>query len=148
MLIGIGGNDSLNGNAGDDALYGGTGNDTLTGEAGNDMLSGSAGNDTLTGGAGADYLIGDGGIDTASYATSTGGGHRPPRSRRALNSGDAAGDVFVDIENLTGGSGNDLLVGDFNNNTLDGGAGNDTLRRPVPGPTRSSAAPEPIPPAT
>ena len=32
------------------------------------------------------------------------------------------------IENATGGSGNDALIGNFKNNVLDGGAGNDILR--------------------
>ena len=104
LLIGNGGNDSINGNAGDDAIYGGAGNDTLTGEAGDDMLSGGADNDILIGGAGADYLNGDGGTDTASYATSTTAVTASLRPR-AINTGDAAGDIYVGIENLTGGTG-------------------------------------------
>jgi len=38
-----------------------------------------------------------------------------------------AGNKFTNIENLTGGSGNDTLVGDSQANVLIGGAGNDTL---------------------
>jgi Ca2+-binding RTX toxin-like protein len=125
-LIGNGGSDTLNGNAGDDTLYGGAASDTLLGEGGNDTLVGNGGNDVLTGGAGADALIGGDGIDTASYATST-TAVIADLVRTAGNTGDAAGDFYVGIENLTGGSGNDTLTGDFNANVLDGGAGNDLL---------------------
>src|SRR6185503_10846606 len=44
-----------------------------------------------------------------------------------FNTGDAAGDVYDGIENLTGGAGNDTLVGDGNANRLNGGLGNDLL---------------------
>ena len=90
------------------------------------MLSGGEGNDILIGGAGADFLNGDGGIDTASYATSA-TAVSVSLVPHAQNTGDAAGDVFVGIENLTGGSGADTLTGDENANVLDGGAGNDLL---------------------
>jgi Ca2+-binding RTX toxin-like protein len=125
-IYGNGGTDSINGNAGNDAVYGGDGNDTLTGEAGNDMLSGFAGNDVFSGGAGADYLSGGDGTDTASYSTSTTAVVASLIPHTA-GSGDAAGDIYVGIENLTGGSANDTLTGDENANVLDGGAGNDTL---------------------
>jgi Ca2+-binding RTX toxin-like protein len=36
-------------------------------------------------------------------------------------------DTIFNIENLTGGSGNDTLIGDINSNILIGGAGNDSL---------------------
>jgi Ca2+-binding RTX toxin-like protein len=41
--------------------------------------------------------------------------------------GDAAGDTFSSIENLTGSAFADVLTGEGNANTLDGGAGADTL---------------------
>ena len=43
------------------------------------------------------------------------------------NAGDAAGDIYISIENLTGSNLNDILRGDGNNNILTGGAGNDVL---------------------
>ena len=42
-------------------------------------------------------------------------------------SGAAGTDSISNIENITGGGGNDTLVGDGNANTIVGGAGNDTL---------------------
>ena len=45
----------------------------------------------------------------------------------ASNTGDAAGDTYANIENLTGSGFNDTLTGDSGANTLDGGAGSDVL---------------------
>jgi serralysin len=81
----------------------------------------------LVGGKGADLLFGDAGLDTASYAgaaegvvanLTTGGGA----------AGDALGDVYNLIENLTGSSFDDTLTGNDSSNVLRGGAGDDTLR--------------------
>ena len=90
------------------------------------MLDGGLGDDTLIGDGGADTLIGGGGVDTASYETSTAAvtaNLLTPTS----NLGDAAGDTYTGIANLTGGSAGDTLVGDGNANVLTGGAGADTL---------------------
>jgi Ca2+-binding RTX toxin-like protein len=117
---------TLTGNALANAITGGGGNDTLNGGAGNDVLDGGAGNDILIGGAGADMLIGGAGTDTASYSTST-AAVTANLTSVAGNTGDAAGDTYSGIENLTGGSGDDTLTGDASANVIDGGAGNDIL---------------------
>ncbi|WP_353329219.1 calcium-binding protein, partial [Phaeobacter sp. NW0010-22] len=95
------------------------------GRGGNDILSGSAGNDTLIGGAGADLLAGGAGIDLASYVTSVGG--ITVRLDGTGSTGDALGDTFESIENLTGSDHDDILVGSSFANALEGGSGNDTL---------------------
>ena len=45
----------------------------------------------------------------------------------SINTGDAAGDKYVSIENIAGSNFNDTLIGDAGANILNGNAGNDTL---------------------
>jgi Ca2+-binding RTX toxin-like protein len=45
----------------------------------------------------------------------------------AAHGGDAEGDTFINIENLTGSAFSDVLKGDGGNNVLNGGAGVDTV---------------------
>jgi len=96
------------------------------GGAGNDELTGGGLDDTLEGGAGADVISGGGGNDTASYAGSN-NGVSVNLGTDTASGGDAEGDSLSSIENLTGSSHDDTLVGDGGANVLSGGAGNDTL---------------------
>jgi Ca2+-binding RTX toxin-like protein len=125
-LAGSGFNDTLTGNNGVNSIVGGNGNDTLFGLAGNDSLFGNDGNDTLVGGVGADVLSGGNGLDRASYHTAT-AGVVASLTTPASNTGDAAGDTYSSIENLTGSAFNDTLTGNGSGNSLIGGNGNDTL---------------------
>ncbi|MEQ1952038.1 hypothetical protein [Mesorhizobium sp. CN2-181] len=100
--------------------------DSLTGNAGANSLDGGAGNDVLQGGAAGDALIGGAGTDTASYAASA-AGVTVSLSTFNATGGDAAGDTFSSIENLTGSAFADLLNGDAGVNVLIGGAGDDVL---------------------
>lgn len=85
---------------------------------------GSAYNDTFISGAGANDFDGLGGNNTLSYQGSP-DGETVNLATGAASGGHAAGDTFANIQNLTGGSGNDVLTGDVNNNVLMGGAGAD-----------------------
>jgi Ca2+-binding RTX toxin-like protein len=107
-------------------IVGGIGDDKLAGAGGNDLLIGGIGDDSLDGGAGGDALNGGAGNDTASYAASS-AAVTASLADPAGNAGDAAGDTYAGIENLTGGSANDVLTGDGNANVLSGGAGDDRL---------------------
>jgi Ca2+-binding RTX toxin-like protein len=61
LILGLGGNDNLQGQEGGDTLDGGAGNDVLRGAGGNDTLNGGGGDDFLEGGTGDDtYLFGRG----------------------------------------------------------------------------------------
>jgi Ca2+-binding RTX toxin-like protein len=91
-----------------------------------DALWAGEGDDVLSGGAGADLLQGQGGTDTASYAEAQGGVFVRLWSGEGL-SGEAAGDVLADIENLRGSDFADTLVGDGGINALHGGGGADAL---------------------
>jgi Ca2+-binding RTX toxin-like protein len=125
-------------------LVGNFGDDLLDGGDGDDILSAGSDNDTLKGGGGADWLGGNEGIDTASY-------YESPEGVIVLlglggAGGDAEGDTFEGVENLTGSiyadilwgddgvnqlmgmDGADVLLGLDGNDTLDGGAGADTMQ--------------------
>jgi Ca2+-binding RTX toxin-like protein len=80
----------------------------------------------LIGGAGGDLLIGGAGIDTVSYLTASAGVDARMLAG-VLNTGDAAGDGYVSIENLIGSEFADTLIGGAEDNTLAGRGGNDLL---------------------
>jgi Ca2+-binding RTX toxin-like protein len=98
-------------------LTGGSAGDTLVGDSGANVLSGNGGDDTLIGGAGADTFDGGIGTDTVSYDTSDGTVLSPFKidltttsaTAPGLGTGDAAGDFFVSIEKVVGGSGVNLF---------------------------------------
>ena len=101
--------------------------DVLTGSSAENVISGDLGNDLIDGGLGADLLDGQGGTDTVTYTDRTAA--VTTRIDGAGNDGEAGeGDNLLSIEGVTGGDGNDLLVGNVVNNLLSGGGGNDTLR--------------------
>jgi VCBS repeat-containing protein len=115
------------GTSGDDVLDGGDGSDFLFGYDGNDTLNGGAGSDRLDGGAGADTLNGGaGGWDRASYTTAN-SGVTVDMANTALNTGDAAGDIFNDIEGVLGSQFNDLIFGNGFANNLFGSGGDDVI---------------------
>jgi 2',3'-cyclic-nucleotide 2'-phosphodiesterase (5'-nucleotidase family) len=142
IIAGLEGNDTLNGLDGDDIFRYtiGDGKDTVDGGAGNDTLNilGTADEETLNvvfngtpvsliaGGAvtNVESVAADlrGGIDTLDYGATT------ADLTVNLNTGTASGfTAIANIENVTGGFGNDILTGNFRNNTLRGGSGNDIL---------------------
>jgi Ca2+-binding RTX toxin-like protein len=111
---------------GDDTVVGGRNVDRLLGNDGADSLYGGGGADILIGGGTGDRLVGGTGRDTASYAGSK-VGVVANLAKAKKNKGEAAGDQYVSIENLTGSAKSDKLTGNKLNNTLTGGAGNDRL---------------------
>jgi hypothetical protein len=117
----------LFGGGGDDTLVGSPERDSLNGGDGDDELLGGGGNDYLTGALGADVLSGGDGLDEASY-----GGPEPLRLSIGDGANDGAAsegdDIRGDIESLTGGRGDDLLIGDEDGNRLIAYGGRDVLR--------------------
>jgi serralysin len=126
QLVGSNFGDSLSGDNNANGIGGFAGDDTLIGRGGNDNLVGGEGNDTLNGGAGADRLEGGNGIDTATYINATAAIIADLKTVSA-NTGEALGDTFFFVENLTGSAYADSLRGDDSANTLDGQGGDDTL---------------------
>jgi hypothetical protein len=111
----------LSGGSGADVIIGGSGDDNMYGNEGHDRLDGAAGDDELWGHAGADSLRGGPGVDTVYY-----GDHQDPVTVTLDDRPDdgAAGEgdnAALDIENVTGGSGPNRLVGSDVANTLEGG---------------------------
>ncbi|MCR6636555.1 peroxidase family protein [Devosia sp.] len=128
--------DLIYGEAGDDRLFGGSGNDlidagadddTVFGGAGNDLFVGSLndGNDTYYGGE----ISGDAGNDTLDLAfltanatvdlgTGVGG-------RGSAVSSQSGTDTLYGVENVTTGSGDDVITMSNAVNVVDGGAGED-----------------------
>lgn len=114
-------------------IAGGDGNDLLSAGRKASKVAGDAGHDTLSGGNARDTFVGGPGIDTIDYSTRTepivvsldGGandGHAAGGGKKAERD-----NVAADVENVSGGAGNDVLIGSVGKNTLKGGPGNDTL---------------------
>ena len=108
LLVGWGGNDTLNGANRSDKLEGKDGNDVVNGADGNDTLQGHKGNDQLDGGKGNDSLDGGDGNDV-------------------LKGGDG-NDYFDggdDNDTIIGGKGNDFFEADDGKKEWTGGKGKD-----------------------
>jgi Ca2+-binding RTX toxin-like protein len=124
--------ENIKGGTAGDTITGNTLNNVITGGAGNDVLSGGDGDDTFPQGAagdGDDTISGGTGSDTVDYSA------RTLAITAVLDGLTASGDLAnteadilgTDVENLTGGSGNDVLTGNASANQLVGGTGDDTL---------------------
>jgi Ca2+-binding RTX toxin-like protein len=125
-LVGSNLGDLLVGDGGANSLQGGGGGDNLIGGGGADQLSGGDGDDNLYGQGGGDILNGGAGTDLARYDDAT-AGVIASLANPSMNTGDAAGDIYILIEGLVGSAFGDLLVGDGGANSLQGGSGDDNL---------------------
>jgi Ca2+-binding RTX toxin-like protein len=101
--------------------------DIIYGLAGNDTLLGGAGDDALEGGAGNDRLNGGGGLDTVSYLNGTAAVKIDLALTGAQLTGGAGIDTLISIENITGSSFNDALLGSAGANRLNGWTGDDVI---------------------
>ena len=137
--------ENLTGGSSDDVLTGNILNNVLVGNAGNDTFNGARGNDSLLGGQGDDnYIFGVATTLELDVVTEL-----PGEGRDRLNFATLTTTVQVNLastasqtvhtnrtlllnsdstfEDATGGSGNDVLIGNALDNTLTGNAGNDSL---------------------
>lgn len=153
-LVGGDGGDCIRGGPGNDTLHGeqldggGSGNDNLDGAAGNDVLKagkkedqllGGLGDDNLNGGVEADNINGDlssvspgPGIDTVDYSGRSDNlditlADEQPNDGGADDGPLGARDNVRTVENVVGGSGDDVLEGDSADNRLNGQGGQDDL---------------------
>lgn len=135
-ILGKDGDDWVKGLLGDDWVYGGAGNDWISGGGGSDRLFGDTGNDTLLPGRGRDFVDGGAGRDTLSFFGEPWAVFVDLTANAYSRDGGWSGRVF-NVENVVGSNGDDTIIGDDQDNTLDGafgaddifgGAGNDTIR--------------------
>jgi hypothetical protein len=111
------GNDIINasGATGSVVIYGGRGNDVLTGGEFGDHIAGGSGNDTIKGLGGDDHIYGDSGFNLdlskrLSLSTQILLVVNTPDT--ANDNLDTSDDLAVGIDNIDGGSGNDVIFGD------------------------------------
>jgi len=126
-IIGSNFNDLIFGDNGDNKLYGMAGDDSMFGWGGTNYMFGGDGNDNLVGGPGTEIMDGGPGEDMISYQLSS-AGVTVSMLDPSINTGDAKGDTYVNMENLTGSEHDDVLYG--NNQAgcqLIGLGGNDEL---------------------
>jgi Ca2+-binding RTX toxin-like protein len=127
-VIGGPGNDHLIGDSKANTLIGGQGNDVLKGGGGNDTLDGGGiglgpdGSDVFFGGSGADTVVEDSPIGNLTLSLDG-----KTNDQVVGDPSQGVDNIHTDVENVTGGVGNDRIVGDGVANILSGGAGNDTL---------------------
>lgn len=126
VINGGGGDDELRGGRGDDVLDGGAGNDVLFGSLGDDVLNGGARGDVLLGDDGADTLNGGGGADSANYVRDDADIFVDLQTGEARG-GFAEGDVLINIESVTSGTGDDTLWAVDTGSRLSGAGGDDKL---------------------
>ena len=119
------GDDNLFGNAADNQLQGNDGDDTIDGAAGNDFHNGGNGDDVFLANAGSNSYFGGNGVDTLQIVGTT--EDAVSYSINLAEGIDDQGNTNFGVENVNAGSGNDRLVGNFDDNALYGGVGDDTL---------------------
>lgn len=125
VLLGGADNDSLFGGYGDDELAGGFGNDHLSGQVDDDNLNGGDGADTLVGELGNDSLVGGGDRD-ATYFNFAEGVTVDLRLTGPQDTGEGV-DTLAQIEDLQGGSFDDVLIGNAAENEIRAAGGRDTI---------------------
>ncbi len=109
-----------------DLLIGSFRGERIEGGAGNDDIFGREGDDIIDGGDGADRIDGGAGFDTVEF-TGSNIGVRADIAARIGQGGHAQGDVYINIEALTGSEFADELGGDDQDNVLKGMGGSDLL---------------------
>ncbi|HEY3556555.1 MAG TPA: calcium-binding protein [Kribbella sp.] len=146
-IFGQGGDDVLKGNAADDFVQGNQGSDLIEGNAGEDDLIGGStlesapgvgdpdGADFVYGGDGADVVLGDNGIITrVPPEPATPGDYRTlqlgithQRSLRLLDKEAAPAPANYGGDQVSGGSGVDVLFGQDGTDYISGGSGDDYM---------------------
>jgi len=136
----IAGNDIVNAGDGNDIIEGGTGSDVLIGGAGDDIfkISGAeASYDRFQGDTGFDTILGGNGDDVIRVNNFSGAntvekidgglGINTIAGTQYNDTIDLSGTELVNIANIDGGLGNDVITGSAGNDIIIGGTGSDVL---------------------
>jgi Ca2+-binding RTX toxin-like protein len=137
IIFGNEGHDYISGGYGNDELYGGSGDDTIYSSYGDDVVYGGDGDDYLYAGEGYDFYDGGDGSDTIYLSTTT---TLPTEPRESTTDavidlvsetiswgGVFANETLKNIENVVGTRGNDLIIGNDEDNRLNGSYGDDVV---------------------
>ncbi|MBL8707581.1 MAG: cadherin domain-containing protein, partial [Rhodospirillaceae bacterium] len=131
FFTGGAGNDILDASeaGGPSFIIGSAGDDLLIGSPNDDQIFGNAGNDTIVAGHGGGDDVIDGGTDndTVIYASADESIIVDLTAGKAFGDPDIGVDTLSNIENVVGGSGNDVIIGNAVANKLDGNGGDDQL---------------------
>jgi Ca2+-binding RTX toxin-like protein len=131
VITGSAGNDVIIGNVGSDVLAGGAGDDTFLiggSDTAYDRFQGDAGFDVIQGGAGDDTIRVNYFSGASTVERIDGGlGLNVIAGTQYNDTIDLSGTELVNIANIDGGIGNDVITGSANNEVIVGGAGSDVL---------------------
>ena len=100
------------------AVRGGSGPDQILGSGGDNTFFASAGNDTINGRGGIDTF------DTSAFSSDL----TVDLGAGTFSSAELGSCSLSNVENVTGGAGNDTLTGDARDNALSNGDGDDTFQ--------------------
>ncbi len=135
IFSGTDANDNFTGSYASDILWGNSGNDILAAMGGNDLAFGGNGNDLFIGGEGEgdDTYVGGEGVDSVKYSSALAGitvdlAEGTACSTDGNNAAAIGNDLLIDIEQVTAGNFNDILIGNASANSLEGGTGDDWLQ--------------------
>jgi Ca2+-binding RTX toxin-like protein len=125
LIIGDANANTIDGADSDDIIDGLGGADNLSGGAGNDLfiMNADDGADTVDGGSGSEDTISYANLDSTQGISVTLDG----TTSKTVTITNGTNDSIKNIENVTGGAGNDTIIGDGFNNILIGNSGNDSI---------------------
>jgi Ca2+-binding RTX toxin-like protein len=118
-LVGTKGRDVIHGSFGDDTIRSGGGDDVICGGAGDDRIVSGGGHDQVQGGLNGDKVRAGRGDDYVRGLQPGGPGIEIPKNITAPG--------FDDLDTLSGGPGDDRLLGEADADRLSGGPGRDRI---------------------
>jgi len=129
VMGGVGAASVITGTGGDDLILAGNQNDTINGGDGDDVILGQGGNDKIIASDGDDVIDGGAGVDLLDFSSTT-----SDVTVDLLTSHTANVDEIIDndhlvynIEDITTGSGKDIVAGNGDGNIIRTNGGNDSV---------------------